>query len=62
MVIKMVKVEGTLEKKNRNNYDSYKKSDITKTLILGLVGFSFSANAGTLNKILGIIVGDVLLC
>lgn len=61
MVIKMVKVEGTLEKKNRNNYDSYKKSELTKTLILGLVGLVLVLMPGTLNKILGIIVGVVLL-
>ena len=53
MVIKMVKVEGTLEKKNRNNYDSYKKSELTKTLILGLVGLVLVLMPGTLNKILG---------
>lgn len=57
----MVKVEGTLEKKNRNNYDSYKKSELTKTLILGLVGLVLVLMPGTLNKILGIIVGVVLL-
>lgn len=57
----MVKVEGTLEKKNRNNYDSYKKSELTKTLILGLVGLFLVLMPGTLNKILGIIVGVVLL-
>lgn len=59
--MKMVKVEGTLEKKNRNNYDSYKKSELTKTLILGLVGLVLVLMPGTLNKILGIIVGVVLL-
>ncbi len=57
----MVKVEGTLEKKNRNNYDSYKKSELTKTLILGLVGLVLVLMPDTLNKILGIIVGVVLL-
>ena len=57
----MAKVEGTLEKKNRNNYDSYKKSELTKTLILGLVGLVLVLMPGTLNKILGIIVGVVLL-
>lgn len=57
----MVKVEGALEKKNRNNYDSYKKSELTKTLILGLVGLVLVLMPGTLNKILGIIVGVVLL-
>lgn len=57
----MVKVEGTLEKKNRNNYDSYKKSELTKTLILGLVGLALVLMPDTLNKILGIIVGVVLL-
>lgn len=59
--MKMVKVEGTLEKKNRNNYDSYKKSELTKTLILGLVGLVLVLMPDTLNKILGIIVGVVLL-
>lgn len=57
----MVKVEGTLEKKNRNNYDSYKKSELTKTLILGLVGLVLVLMPDALNKILGIIVGVVLL-
>ena len=32
--MKMVKVEGTLEKKNTKNYDDYKKRELTKTLIL----------------------------
>lgn len=59
--MKMVKVEGTLEKKNRNNYDSYKKSELTKTLILGLVGLVLVLMPDALNKILGIIVGVVLL-
>lgn len=57
----MVKVEGTLEKKNTNNYADYKKSELTKTLILGLVGLVLVLMPGTLNKILGIIVGVVLL-
>lgn len=57
----MVKVEGTLEKKNTNNYVDYKKSELTKTLILGLVGLVLVLMPGTLNKILGIIVGVVLL-
>ena len=57
----MVKVEGTLEKKNTNNYDDYKKRELTKTLILGLVGLVLVLMPDTLNKILGIIVGVVLL-
>ena len=59
--MKMVKVEGTLEKKNTNNYDDYKKRELTKTLILGLVGLVLVLMPDTLNKILGIIVGVVLL-
>ncbi len=58
----MVKVEGTLEKKNtNNNYVNYKKNELTKTLILGLVGLVLVLMPSTLNKILGIIVGVVLL-
>ncbi len=57
----MVKVEGTLEKKNTKNYDDYKKRELTKTLILGLVGLVLVLMPDTLNKILGIIVGVVLL-
>ena len=59
--MKMVKVEGTLEKKNTKNYDDYKKRELTKTLILGLVGLVLVLMPDTLNKILGIIVGVVLL-
>lgn len=58
----MVKVEGTLEKKNaNNNYNDYKKNELTRTLILGLVGLVLVLMPGTLNKILGILVGVVLL-
>ena len=58
----MVKVEGTLEKKSTtNNYNNYKKNELTKTLILGLVGLVLVLMPGTLNKILGVIVGIVLL-
>ena len=59
--MKMVKVEGTLEKKNTKNYDDYKKRELTKTLILGLVGLVLVLMPDALNKILGIIVGVVLL-
>ena len=59
--MKMVIVEGTLEKKNTKNYDDYKKRELTKTLILGLVGLVLVLMPDTLNKILGIIVGVVLL-
>ena len=58
----MVKVEGTLEKKNaNNNYNDYKKNELTRTLIFGLVGLVLVLMPGTLNKILGILVGVVLL-
>lgn len=57
----MVKVECTLEKKNTKNYDDYKKRELTKTLILGLVGLVLVLMPDALNKILGIIVGVVLL-
>lgn len=59
--MKMVKVECTLEKKNTKNYDDYKKRELTKTLILGLVGLVLVLMPDALNKILGIIVGVVLL-
>lgn len=59
--MKMVKVEGTLEKKNTKKYDDYKKRELTKTLILGLVGLVLVLMPDALNKILGIIVGVVLL-
>ena len=59
--MKMVKVEGTLEKKNTKNYDDYKKRELTKTLILGLVGLVLVLMPDALNKILGIIVSVVLL-
>lgn len=58
----MVKVEGTLEKKNvNNNYNNYKKNELTRTLILGLVGLVLLLMPGPLNKIIGILVGVVLL-
>ena len=42
----MVKVEGTLEKKNtNNNYVNYKKNELTKTLILGFSRVSTCINA-----------------
>ena len=50
-----------MEKKNTKNYDDYKKRELTKTLILGLVGLVLVLMPDTLNKILGIIVGVVLL-
>ena len=43
------------------NYDDYKKRELTKTLILGLVGLVLVLMPDALNKILGIIVGVVLL-
>lgn len=62
----MVKVEGTLEKKNANNNankvnKNYGKEELTRTLIMGLVGLVLVLMPDTLNKILGIIVGIVLL-
>lgn len=58
----MVKVSGTLEKKDiPKNYENYKKDELSKTLILGLVGLVLVLMPGTLNKILGIIVGIILL-
>ena len=61
----MVKVEGTLEKKNANNNankvnKNYGKEELTRTLIMGLVGLVLVLMPDTLNKILGIIVGIVL--
>ena len=43
------------------NEDDYKKRELTKTLILGLVGLVLVLMPDALNKILGIIVGVVLL-
>ena len=58
----MVKVEGTLEKKNANKVNkNYGKEELTRTLIMGLVGLVLVLMPDTLNKILGIIVGIVLL-
>ena len=61
----MVKVEGTLEKKNANHANkvnkNYGKEELTRTLIMGLVGLVLVLMPDTLNKILGIIVGIVLL-
>ena len=58
----MVKVEGTLEKKNSNKKNTnYSKEELTRTLIMGLVGLILVLMPDTLNKILGILVGVVLL-
>ena len=58
----MVKVEGTLEKKNSNKKNiNYSKEELTRTLIMGLVGLILVLMPDTLNKILGIFVGVVLL-
>ncbi len=58
----MVKVEGTLEKKNSNKKNTnYSKEELTRTLIMGLVGLILVLMPEELNKILGILVGVVLL-
>lgn len=58
----MVKVEGTLEKKNSNKKNTnYSKEELTRTLIMGLVGLILVLMPEALNKILGILVGVVLL-
>lgn len=53
-----MKVNGTLEKKN---IESKKGNMLTNTLILGLIGLVLLLIPDTLNKILGVIVGFILL-
>ena len=58
----MVKVEGKLEKKNSNNdIKTYDKEELSRTLIMGLVGLVLMLMPNDINKILGIIVGIVVL-
>ena len=54
-MVNEMKVDGILEKKNDNH-----KFDLSKTIILGLVGLVFIFMPLTLNSILGIIVGILL--
>lgn len=59
----MVKVKGTLEKKDTSNkcIKTYEKDELTKTLIMGLIGLVLVLIPGDINKIIGIIVGIFLL-
>lgn len=54
-----MKVQGTLEKKNREI--KKEKIDLTRTLVLGLVGSILIVMPDFLNKVIGILVGAVLL-
>ena len=59
-----MKVDGILEKKddnNVNNNQSETKYDLNKTLILALVGLILLFMPGTVNTIVGIIAGSILL-
>lgn len=58
----MAKVEGKLEKKNKSNsIKTYEKEEVTRTLVMGLVGLILMLMPNDVNKILGIIVGVVVL-
>lgn len=50
--------KGKLEKKNKDNLDN---NSLVKTLIIGLIGLILLLIPGTLNKIIGILVGAALL-
>ncbi len=54
-----MKVEGVLEKKGKENKNQ--KIDLTRTLILGLVGLILALMPDFLNKVIGILVGAALL-
>ena len=59
-----MKVDGILEKKDDNNQvktTTENKYDLNKTIILALVGLVLLFMPGTVNKIVGIVAGVILL-